>query len=161
MRAHIDRLNRTYAHLQTERGHVFLHQTNCDFELSDCVAGDILDVDVEETPRGLRAVWATFIERPVAELIEGTVINVLAHRAIAFMIPDDNADEKVLLHITAFTDYQHGSSPTFSLLTKGQRVRCIRRPTERGDRGYEIRVLTEAHGVATLPPLQVRAHVTT
>jgi len=143
MKATIETLTKTYAHARTERGRVFVHQNESDFEIADCQPGDIIDVDVEEQTKGslrLRAVWATWVERPAADVVEGAVLNVVPHRGMAFMIPD-GASAKVFLHVTHFLDYGGVDSPSFSSLVPGQRVRCVRRASERGDRGYQIEVL--------------------
>lgn len=147
MVARVAAVNGGYCHVINEEGaRIFVHQSECDFEVQDTLPGDVVDIDhIDDTPRGPRGRQVRWVERPVVEAptlnqIEGVVVHVDATRKYAFMRPDsagivgsNRTPFDIMIHVTGFADYD-GMSETFETLSRRDRVRGVVRQTSRGQR---------------------------
>ena len=151
MHARIDSMNSQFCHAVTmddDRDRVFVHQSECDFQIAQCQVGDIIDFErISDDGRGaVRAKRVTFVRRPEAEFIEGAIVRLNYEQKFAFMRPDGadqwaaRSEDDALCHITGFADYD-GESATFERLAIGDRVTAVIRSTSRGRRATRVRKL--------------------
>jgi cold shock CspA family protein len=143
MHATIDQMNSVFCHAITmddDRDRVFVHQSECDFQISRCQVGDIIEFErTEATNRGLRALTVTYVRRPDEEFTQGRIVRLDYERKFAFMQPDNGSDD-ALCHISGFEDYS-GESDTFESLAIGDEVEGVIRSTSRGFRATRVRRL--------------------
>lgn len=122
-----------------------LHESECNFVLSEALVGDLVEFDEDPSPpsgrpRGLRVNWVERSVDPesVDATITGTVVNIVFQRGFAFMQPD-NGGADVLCHVAAFADYDGSESRTFATMSRGDRLTCRIRVSTRGPRGEDIK----------------------
>jgi cold shock CspA family protein len=130
--------NGGYLLVRIGRDKALVHQEDADFVIEDAHKGDLIDVEVEDTPRGLRATRASFkarVDGQAAYEFAGSVVAV--RRDHVFVAPGDGGRD-VFCHLADFIDYQDGRSRMFEYLDGGSRVSGYWRQTARGRRGMQL-----------------------
>jgi cold shock CspA family protein len=139
MEATIVNINPNYLLARNADGEsIFVWKTTADFDLRDCFTGDVIQVHgLENGPRGLRAVSATWLSRPDADgltAFAGSVTYVFHDRRRYCLVQSDDG-ERVFCHGTEFIN-----ADSFDELIAGDRVSGYRRwlDGDPGPRGFRL-----------------------
>lgn len=118
---------RGYVHLASRDGIIFLHQSECDHDVTTLAVGDVIDVGaVDQTPKGPHARGARFLERPAPYV--ATVVAVREQRG--FFLARLDAGEHVLVPRVDYKGDLHALQP-------GERVSLVLRETPTGWKGSQ------------------------